>query len=291
MSRKQEAEVAKRRWHDAVTSNVLSINDTLQLDAKFINTLKQLRDLSDQKYPAGVQSIVEAIRAQEESSNKLIASGKASVECHRENMGISHPASQYKMRGQWMASLVSSGALPGWGARIFNSSEGIGLELSKIDQPISGLEDPDGQSMTETDLANRFEKNILLPIRSYGWCTEHDQYPGLFQPRMKYGPLIIGGSCAIPVPHSAITHQVTVAQRTESAKGGLSSGVASAKTFADGRSEWKIFDDAIEGSKENAEVYASMKEWNYNFELESKKACIELLERFLEEHKSDNQID
>lgn len=78
-------------------------------------------------------AVAKAIPAKEESLKQTIAAAENIVALLKQQMGRSWLASSYKMRGQWMASLVSSGVLPGWLAQMFDSWKGSQVGLSKIE--------------------------------------------------------------------------------------------------------------------------------------------------------------
>ena len=77
----------------------------------------------------------------------LAESFKAKEEMRRE-----WPASRHKDRGQWMASLITSGALTGWSSTLEDSEHGDLIRLN------NDLADPrDGVSFTEFELHELFE--------------------------------------------------------------------------------------------------------------------------------------
>lgn len=84
------------------------------------------------------------------------------------------PASQLKQRGQWIASLISSGALPGW-TSILENGPTPGLQYLSILEPTDPSRVTDGQErvvLTENMLEKQFGK-VRVPERE-GYVVEND---------------------------------------------------------------------------------------------------------------------
>ena len=257
-SRNKESKVAKRLWHDSLSRDVSVANDQLQLDAKSLGLLKRMRDLFARRNQAdALEGIKQNISAQEESSKQTIAFGKGRIADLAKGMEESWPASRYKMRGQWMASLVSSGALPGWYAQIFDSAEGFQVSLGKN----GGDRDDDSQSMTEEELHKQFMEGIPMKIGSPTWSTAAGRYPEPEIIQEEVGDGISTRYVRFPYRplRPLILSQFIKAECSKSEKGSLSIKVALENHFTDGTTEQKeIVNDSSKVLEENDKVYASM---------------------------------
>lgn len=284
-SRKKEAEVAKRLWHANISRNVSIVNDQLQFDARFMSLLKRIQHLAARTDQADVyHEVAEAIPAQEESTKQTIAAGKAMIADLANKMDKSLPASRYKMRGQWMASLVSSGALPGWEARTFDSSEGSQVSLIKMD---GDPDDSDGQRMTEHELMTQFEKGVPMQLGSPSWSTANGPYP---EPNIAWEEVSNGASSGymtfrhFPLRPSILS-QVTTVECTKSEKGIRSTKVGLKKSFTDGMIEQKeIVDDSSKVLEETEKVYDSMQARNAAVAVALREAQYDLTASKLEEN-------
>ena len=255
-SRKKEAEVAKRLWHSKACHEIPFINDKINFGAKYVSLLKRIQDFAAQKKMNELlEGMGQAIPIHEALLNRDIAAGKALVAAFEQLVSKNRPASVYKMRGQWMASLVSSGALPSWRAQIFDSSEGYQVYLSKPDR---NMEDDgtDGQIMTEEELDNHFDAGTPIQLGNPDWSTDAGFYPT---------PVIIpeavrDGADDEEFRHrSSILSQLITAERTKSGRQDLSTKVVLRTLFTDGATEVKeIFDDSCKVLEESQKVYASM---------------------------------
>ncbi len=121
-----ESEVAKRVWYEGISRNVSFVNDKLTSDAKYLSLFKWTHDFTARKNIA--ETLAKAIAAKKGFPKQIIAAGKGMIATPEEYMGQSWPASRYQMRGQGMASLVSSGVLTSCYAKIFDSLEGVEID-------------------------------------------------------------------------------------------------------------------------------------------------------------------
>lgn len=272
-SRKKEAEYAKRIWYDGISRDVSLVNDKLKSDAKYLALLKRIHDLAARKDFAPTLGAVKlAIPAKEKSTKQTVAAAESMIAVLKQQMGQSWPASSYKMRGQWMASLVSSGALPGWRTEIFDSSEGFQVSLSKLEGDPS---DHDGQKMTESELKKQYEEGIPVQLGSPIWSTDAGYYPEPEDDGVKYPDLPIRPS---------ILSQATSAECTKSDKGNISTQVTLINEFTDGTTERKeIIDNSSKVLEEIHRAYASMQERNAAVAVAVQETQCDMLAQSLEE--------
>lgn len=258
-SRKKEAEVAKRLWQDSVSRRVSIVKERLKSDARTMSLLERIRVLATRRnWADSLEVVLRAIRNQKKFSKQVVADGKSWIANLEEEMGKRRPASSYKMRGQWMASLVSSGALPGWQAQIFDSSEGFQVDLSKRDEDPA---DADGQIMTEDELKKQFEEGIPLQLGLPTWSTNAGHYP---EPEMLPEEAMDGGSIGhVKFQHfplrPSIVAQIITAECAKSEKSKVSTKVFLKNIFTDGTIDDKeIVDDASRVLEETDDAYTSM---------------------------------
>ena len=211
-SRQKEAEVAKRIWHYGISRHVSPVNDQLRSDAKYIALLKRIRDLAArEKFAPTLGAVAQAIPAKEESSKQTIAVAQNMIAGLEQQMGKSWPASSYKMRGQWMASLVSSGALLGWRTHMFDSSERSQVWLRKIE---GDPDDADGLTMTENELKQKFEEGAPAQVVRPAWSTAAGHYPEPEADGAKFRDIPLRPSILFPNNLSR-THKVRQGQHFE----------------------------------------------------------------------------
>lgn len=266
-SRQKEAGVAKRIWENVISRHVSIVNDQLRSDAKCIALLKRIRDVAARENFAPTLGVVaQAIPAKEESSKQTIAFAQDMITGLEQQMGKTWPASSYKMRGQWMASLVSSGALPGWRAQMFDSSDGSQVGLTKIEGDPA---DSDGLRMTEKELDEQFVEGLPSYVGSPAWSTDAGHYPepeadGL---NLRHLPL-----------RPSILSQETSAECTKSDKGDIPTKVTLTNQLTDGQTEQKeIMDDSCKVLEENQKMYDSMKERNAAVAIATQEAQIDMM--------------
>lgn len=292
-SRNKEAKVAKRVWHGSISRNVDFINDQLKSYAKYISILKRLQDLAARKnWTQPLETIARDILDREKAAKQTIAAGKTLIAMLEENMGKSWPASNYKMRGQWMASLVSSGALPGWHAQIYSSSLGeYQVGLSKVD---GDPDDPDDHKMTENEIAKQFEEGIPMQVGNPTWSTDVGHYP---EPSIVQEDDSNDASIDyvkprhLPLRPSILSQSIT-AECPKSEKGNLSTKVTLRNLFTDGTIEQKeIVDDSSKVLEENEKVYASMHARNTAVNIAAQEAQYDGVARPLKWHEENGELD
>ena len=157
-SRKQETEIGVKILHGKASHFIFRINRNLR-QLSLGQTL--LQESRKQAMLNGNRTIVSAI------DNEALPLIKSLVDKEINNSGVvkeavetqkHFPASRLKQRGQWIASLVSSGVLPGWKSRL-EGGPTPGQQrilIRKWTEP-SGKSDQQGDIVfTENDLQRRF---------------------------------------------------------------------------------------------------------------------------------------
>ncbi len=153
-SREQERTVAakiswERASHCIKILNKLNARDvpTWTLAQTALNAAKSSRHQND---PVIISWLEEKIKLAREMAQRRVAlaeSFRAREETRRE-----WPASRHKDRGQWMVSLITSGALTGWSSTLEDSEHGDLIRLN------NDLADPEeGISFTEFELHELFD--------------------------------------------------------------------------------------------------------------------------------------
>ena len=282
-SRKKEAEVSERILHDKISAAISSMNEQLEVDATYLFTFRKLQHVVAQKFPPEkLEGVIQAIRAQEESSNERIKQMKSRIANYEKRKGNSYPASRYKTRSQWMVSLISSGALPGWGAQIFNTSMGSMVQFSNMNH------DPDKINVTDRELNNHFKEGIPLTLQSPQWSTFWGKYPESFKESVSYGYGAFNVVFKLGCPRTSIIKQVIRAECLKSEDGNLSTKVTLNNIFADGsRESEKIVNDPSNVLEENAKVHASMFKWHNEITRLMQKGRVGLIAEQLQSEEDD----
>lgn len=122
-SRKDEEEVAARLYFEQVHHGVSHVNETLKLDQKYMSLLHRWRAYAISQKNADMTAFIteidsKNIPSQEQRSRELVNMGEKLIAQLKENQAKTWPASRLKLRTQWLASLVSSGAVPEWQVRL-----------------------------------------------------------------------------------------------------------------------------------------------------------------------------
>ena len=288
-SRSREAKVGKQIFLDGISRLVSNVNEKLKANAKTISIMSQLRNkLASKNPPQNDQGIQEAIKDHAEIAQGLIASGEDMIAAFKSQVDDNLPASTYMHRGQWMASLISSGALPGWRARISDSSEGRQLRLSKID---GDPDDGDGQRMTEDELSRQFQEGIPMQLGSPRWSTESGQYPEIHRENYSNSGDTSLSTLQIPNLKPSILCQIIAAECTKSRKGNISTKVALKNLFTDGTSEEKeVVDDASKVFEETNKAHFSMHARNHTVVLAHLKDFHDQIAKRIRED-DDNELN
>ena len=89
--------------------------------------------------------------------------------------------------GHWIASLISSGALPAWESRLYNSANGKLWSFNKkiatheSTESIEQVNDQAGLNVTDAQLSSRFYQGIPPQLAYPAWSTKSGGYPEFVQ--------------------------------------------------------------------------------------------------------------
>ena len=184
-----------------------------------------------------------------------------------ETMGIGH----------WIASLISSGALPAWESRLYDSANGKLWSFNKRIAPHESTEQVDDQAgldLTDNELYSRFYQGIPLQLAEPVWSTKDRGYPE-FVPVQVPDDLNSDDGSAVgytsfkfpPLRHS-ICSQFTRVDRTGLPNGLFSTRVLIRNVFTDGRTEEKeIVDDAGKVLEEVKKAIMAMRNKSHGLQL------------------------
>ena len=260
VSRQNEAVTASRLRNESVHDDIDFVNKELQHNQEYIILLQKLRSVH-RNDPATVSKIDdEAIPFQRKTSEMAIANGKALISSLKDLQN--KPASSYKRRVPWIASLISSGAMLGWESVVYDSADGRLADVYKADG--SG----DGQMFSELDLTMIFKEGFRLDFRGPTWSTYEGSYRDLYYPQIDQ--LCPDGEADPDAEHTyntiddirpSIMWQSTTAQRKKSWNGSIETRVTLRNRFTDGYEEEKtIVNDASKVLEEVEKVHASVKQ-------------------------------
>ncbi len=170
-SREKEAEVAvclvRQECYDAVSQ----VNEILERDSKFMSILQRTRKLAARRDNVGwISQIDKAALRERMRSQEFIDHGQNIISQLKELEQKDWPkqASRNKLRGHWIASLVSSGALPGWETRLYDSADGPYWSFDKkvaSHESAEHVRGEDGLNITEDELFTRFERRLPIQLR------------------------------------------------------------------------------------------------------------------------------
>ena len=166
------------------------------------------------------------------------------------------PASQYKGKGQWMISLISSGAITAWMAHRYDSSAGNQIHVEK--QELNEDGEADGMTFTADDLKGKYDDGSLMQraLQVPLWTTALGQYPTLVAAPDPHADQTISEDSSGPEAHIP-QHQISptmlvpnafLAQHLRAERTILGNGQMSVKVFimnmlANGQNENKEFRD------------------------------------------------
>ena len=276
-SRKKEAEVAARLLRQEAYDAVSQINEMLESDSKYVSILQIMRKLAARRENVGwVSQIDKAALRKRMRSQQLIDKGQDIIcklkELEQDNWA--KHSSRSKPRGHWISSLVSSGALPGWESRLFDSANGICWSFNKkvaSYESSDHVRDEDNLLITEHELSSRFEWGLPLQVGHPVWSTQSGGYP-----EFEYIPTVDPDDGSIigytefkvpPLRHS-ICSQFTGTNRTKLTNGLFSTKVLIRNQFTDDRTEEKeIVDDTGKVLEEVKKAFIAMRDRKHGFEL------------------------
>ena len=253
-SREKEAEVAVRVVRKEIPAAITRCNEILVRDSTYMSILQRLRKLAACRGIIGWVSEIDKIALLERTrSQELINRSQTLISQLDEiEQGSELRVSSHTMGlGHWIASLISSGALPAWESRLYHSANGKLWSFNKNIPPYGSTEqvdDQDSLEVTEGELISRFEQGIPLQISDPIWSTKNGGYPEIVQfPKVNPddGSVVGYTSFKYPPLRHSICSQFTTVDRTRLPNGLFSTRVLIRNLFTDGRTEEReIVDDA-----------------------------------------------
>ena len=160
-SRKRETEEAARLRFKRASEYIGRVNELLKRDAPAVHAAEEARDIAesdgDELRAEVYGAKVNTLEAMVDFRLSIGEDIRAEFEKRKGWTG-----SQQKGRGQWMASLITSGAVNGWYARLSNTEGGESwlVEELKSETP----DEPFGNWFTERELHDRFVEGIPYQI-------------------------------------------------------------------------------------------------------------------------------
>lgn len=242
-SREKEAEVAVRSLCQEAHDAVLWGNEMLERYSKRISIHQRLGNIAARRgnFDMVAECEKEAHRARMESQ-EWVDAGQAIISELKKLEQADKPKQvrECMRRGQWIASLFSSGALPGWRSQLCDSAFGHYYSFDKGDE--------DGISISEKELSSHFQQNMPLQAGlSPPWSTCNGVYPEVQQvANLRSNDLSIVEYTEVKVPllRHSLCSQITSTQRTKLPNGLFSTKVKIWNRFTDDREEEKyIIDD------------------------------------------------
>ena len=242
-SRKKEAEVFFRLHCQVARDQVLRVNEMLESDSKRISIYQRAGNIAARHGHFDMVSVYAKaahqtrMESQEifDTCQDLISELKKFEQ--REEADKPKRSGQSMMAGHWIASLFSSGALPGWRSRLYDSHLGPYWSFDKGDE--------DGISISDLELSEHFEQKMPLQFSKPAWSTESGGYPEIVKVT-DFDELSILGYAEMKVPllRHSLCSQITSTERTKLPNGLFSTKVKIWNRFTDDREEEKhIIDD------------------------------------------------
>lgn len=155
-SRKQEKAVAARVNWERANHCIGKLSQYNAREAPGFNLaqtiLNELKSSEHETDPALSSWLMKKIDIVKELAQRRVALAQTFKD--REETRREWSASRHKDRGQWMASLITSGALRGWRSTLEDSEDGDVIHLTK---DLVAPEDQDGISLSERELHDHFE--------------------------------------------------------------------------------------------------------------------------------------
>lgn len=189
---------------------------------------------------------MEAFREAAQHRVSLAQAMKERTEARRE-----WSASKRKDRGQWIASLITSGALPGWRSTLTDTADGIKMILYNFDSaaPEDG-EDPEAIGVTESELSALFEEGVPLGYDDSAPPLYHVSHRGFRPVNDGVEVLDDDGNIQLPPdPPDCMSYtperpyfrtQLTRAERITLPNGKLGTKVTVRNCFTNGETEDKV---------------------------------------------------
>lgn len=262
VSRQKEAVTASRIRNETVNDDIHHVNQALQRIQDYSVLLQKLREVSVRRKDDRLVSKIEdeALPHQKKMSERIIELGNALISGLKSLQN--QPASSYKNRVGWIASLISSGAMRGWESAVYDSADGWMAEVYKADGS------RDGQIFSEADLATIFKHGRPLDFRSPRWSTYEGSYADFYYPRIyeicpdgEDDPDTEDTCSTIDDIRPSIMSQLTKVQQKKLWNGTIETRVVLKNHFLDGEEQEKtIANDSSKVLEEVEKFHASAKE-------------------------------
>ena len=276
-SREKEAEAFVRLARQEVHVAISRANEILARDSKHMSILQRSRKLAARRgFTDWVSHFDKAALEQRTSSQEYINRGQTLISMldEIEQPGKPKVSSENMRMGHWIASLISSGALPAWESRLYDSADGNLWSFNKRIAPHESTEQVDDQAgldVTDDALDSRFYQRIPLQLADPVWSTKNGGYPEFVQvPDVNPDDGSVDGYTSFkfpPLRHS-ICSQFTRVDRTRLPNGLFSTRVLIRNLFTDGRTEEKeIVDDAGKVLEEVKKAMIAMGNKTHGFQL------------------------
>ena len=241
-SREKQGEVALRLFCQESHDAVLQANEMLERYSKRVSIHERLGNFAARRGDFGVVSACESQAHQLRMESQEWADAGQAIISELKKLEQADKPRQVRecmRRGQWISSLFSSGALPGWRSRLYDSHLGPYWSFDKGDE--------DGISISDLDLRQHFQQKMPFQFMRPAWSTESGRYPEV-QKVAQFDPdeLSIPGYVEPKVPplRHSLCSQITSTERTKLPNGLLSTKVKIWNRFTDNREEEKnIIDD------------------------------------------------
>ena len=289
-SRKKEAEVAARLHYEHIHRKISMINEQLHWDAKYMSLLRRERAFAARHKEAETISWIdnEAEPKQKAKTEETILAGEHMIEKLTKEETKGWPASKHKLRGEWMASLIWSGALPGWRAHLYEGSRGDQLQIKKTkSHDKEGVDLDDYWMFNQLEMKELFEDGV--PLEHTGtetWSTYNGQYSE-YEWIQKFDPYdrsINWVEARVPSVRPSIAKQIIEAECTKFANGSISTKVNISNIWTDQRIENKeIVDDPSKVLEEVREAKDSIMGRNHSITVAKQEECSQEFEQQLKE--------
>ena len=260
-SREKEAEAAVRLARQEVHAAITRSNEVLARDSKYMSILQRSRKLVARRGVTNWVTLLDKVALKERMrSQELIDSSQSRISQLEkiEQVGKPKVSSETMGMGHWIASLISSGALPAWESWLY-ASDGQNGKLWSFNKKIAPhestkqVDDQAGLDVTDIELLSRFKQGIPLQLADPVWSTKNGGYPEFIRipnltvpnPNRHDESVISYTIIKIPPLRHSICSQFTRVDRTRLPNGLFSTRVLIRNLFTDGRTEEKeIVDDA-----------------------------------------------
>ena len=277
-SREKEARAAVRLARQEVHSAITRSNEMLARNSKYMSILQRTRKLVARRNLTDWVSLIDNVALKERMrSQELIDSSQSRIsELDKiEQAGKPKVSSDTMGMGHWIASLISSGALPAWESRLHDSSNGKLWSFNTRIAPHESTEQVDdsaGLDVTDRELASKiFYRRVPLQLAHPVWSTKNGGYPEFIRvPNLIQDDesVISYTNIKLPPLRHSICSQFTRVDRTRLPNGLFSTRVLIRNLFTDGRTEEKgIVDDAGKVLEEVKKATMAMENKSHELQL------------------------